>query len=189
MSEYTDYMALLTDAQTLDELRGALEEVVPWAVVDLPPGFPADVGSAAAEYAALEKPVWVTMAAPTGVGDLMSLGTAFNLLVEEDFKSWGMHLLCGGSAWNYAIRTEATFGDSILNREPPLTDPADDTAAVAAMAVCLGVEWEALTATLVPDGGQAFSALLGVPYRQMLDQSLVERPQLRSVVFSWEIED
>jgi hypothetical protein len=188
MSEYTDYMALLIEAETVAELRGALEEVVPWAIVTLPVAHPMDKALAEAEWAALPKPAWVTLAMPSGVGDLMSLGTAFELVVEEDFQSWGLIILCGGDAWNYAMRTDQVFGDSILEREPALTDPKADPVGVAALAKCLEVEPAALTATLIPDGGQAFSAELGIPYLQMVDQNLVVPAPVR-VQFTWEIEN
>jgi len=183
MSEYTDYMALLTDAATLQDLRGALEQVVPWARVNLP--FINETGERPPEgqWGAVAKPVWVTLEVPSPVADLATLGTVFHLMVEQDFQSWGVELLCGGDAWNYATLAPGAAADGLLQQEPPLADPMADAEGVAAMAACLAVDEDALRATLVPDGGQSFSAVLGVQYYLMQDQTLTEPPAEGPVQF------
>jgi hypothetical protein len=189
MSEYTDYMALLTDVQTLQDLRGALEQEVRWAIVEPPVGTTMQPSAAEAAWQALPKPAWVVLtSSAAGPDDLVVLGTVFQLVVEEDFASWGLIMRCGGDAWNYAMRTDVTFGDSILDREPPLQDPSSATDRVTALADCLDVDPAALAATLVPDGGQAFSSLLGVEYFQMLDANLIS-PGKGGVMFPWDVKD
>ena len=183
MSDYTDYMALLTEATTLQDLRGELEQLVPWARVDL--NFINETGEMPpeAQWAALPKPQWVTVQTPALVGDLMSLGTAFHLMVEKDFQSWGVELLCGGDAWSYALLAPGAASDGLLTRVPPLLDPMTDTDRVTAMAGCLKVDETALRATLIPDGGQSFSAVLGVQYYLFQDQKTAEPPTTGTVQF------
>ena len=184
MSEYTDYMALLTDAASLQALRGQLEEVVPWAHVEL--NFINETGEVPpeAQWAALPKPAWVTMSTPATADALAPLGTVLHLMAEEDFQSWGMEVLCGGEAWAYAMRAGPVAAEGgLLNGYPVLADPLADPSGVADLAACLAVDAAALTATLVPDGGQSFSAALGIQYYVMQDQTLADPPATGRVQF------
>ena len=40
------------------------------------------------------------------------------------------------------------------------------------MATCFGVDEETLAATFISDGGEAFAALLGIGWQQMMDLTL-----------------
>lgn len=189
MAEYTDYISLLTDAATLQDLRGALEQVVPWARVDLP--FINETGEVPpeAQWAALPKPVWVIISTPGEVADLAPLGTAFHLMVEQDYQSWGIDLSCGGQAWSYAMATGPILDGSLLAATPPRSDPAGDEERMSAMAACLKVDPAALETVMVPDGGQGFAALLGMQYNLMQDRGLIEKPEPDPIRFRTMYED
>lgn len=181
MSEFTDYMQLLTDAESLAALRGQLVQSVGSATVPL---YDFPYGATDAEYlaevvwATLPKPRWVMLGTDGTIEDLGKAGPAFHLLVEEDFISWGLALVCGAQSWNYAfldspdIYREATqqYADT------QLWDLAKHGHTLAPMAACLGTTAAALEPTFIADGGQAFSALIGAYYEQMEDLSYPDLP-------------
>ncbi|RUS60205.1 hypothetical protein EGN72_10450 [Pseudorhodobacter sp. E13] len=176
MSEFTDYMQVLTDAASLAALRGQLVQSVGAATVpllDLPYDVIDSESAAEAAWAALPKPRWVMLGTDAGVTDLANIGPAFHLLVEEDFISWSVVLICGTNRWNYAFLRQpdmyreatAQYGDTLL------WDGALHKTELAQMAACLGTTATALEPTFIADGGQAFSALIGAHYEQMEDLS------------------
>ncbi len=109
MSEFTDYMQVLTQAETLAAFEVALVASVGSAVVplhELP--FEATETRAAAEEAwvKLDRPHWVMIGTGAPLEDLAKLGTALHLLVEEDFRSWAFVLQSGDAQWSDAILAE-----------------------------------------------------------------------------------
>lgn len=175
MSEFTDYMGLLTTAETLGVLERQLVEAVGSAVVPLfeLPDLPETRDEADTMWATLPKPQWVILGTDGEIEQLGKAGAAFHLMVEEDFASWSMVLVCGGARWNFGflesenVYREATvqYSDTVLW---DATAHADQT---AQMAACLNVAPAALETTFTADGGQAFSSLIGASYQQMEDLS------------------
>ncbi len=174
MSEFTDYMQVLTQAETLAAFEVALVASVGSAVVplhELP--FEATETRAAAEeaWAKLARPHWVMVGIEAPLEDLAKLGTAPHLLVEEDFRSWAFVLQSGDAQWSYAILAEPDqYREATVMY--PVTAVWDGTADIIPVASGLDVSAEALVATMIPDGGQAFSSLIGAHYEQMEDLSL-----------------
>jgi hypothetical protein len=179
MSQFTDYMQFRTEAKTLGKLRDQLVETVSTGEVplyELPSGSLDSFEAADAAWRALSKPVWVMVLTNGSIDDLAKAGPAFHLLVEEDFYSWAIALRCEGQSWNLAVLhrpdmyREATtqYGGTVI------WNPATMRNDALAMAKCLSVNVDDLTAAFVADGGQAFSALIGAHYEQMEDQSLSE---------------
>lgn len=173
MSEFTDFHAVLTQAESITALRGALETSVSGAVVpldELP--FEAHDSATALEaaWAAHPKPAWIKLGIPFGedIAKLAKVGPAVQIRVEEDFSAWALGGHCGGHGVSVAVLDtpdryrEAT--DMV-----PLYDPAADFSGFAA---CLGVAESALKATFIVDGGQSFSRMLGIKYEQMLDMQI-----------------
>lgn len=175
MSEFTDYMVFLTAAETLGVLERELVGSVGSAVVPLfeLPEPPETRDAAEAMWSALPKPMWVILGTDGEIEQLGRVGTAFHLLVEEDFQSWSIVLVCGGARWNFGflesdqVYREATaqYADTVL------WDPAAHSDEIAKMAACLNLAPEALETTFIADGGQSFSALVGASYQQMEDLS------------------
>ncbi|MEM9584575.1 MAG: hypothetical protein AAGA08_15810 [Pseudomonadota bacterium] len=171
MSEFTDFHAILTEAESLSALRGALEQVVEGAYVpldELDEDALLDVSTMEAAWVDHSKPLWIKLGVRGTVEQLAKIGPALHLNVEEDFTSWSLDARCGDVSLSFAILRapdiyrEATAGIPVY----------DQSLNTKALANCLGVEDSALRATLAPNGGEPFCELLGISYEQMLDMEL-----------------
>lgn len=176
MSEFTDYMQVLTRAETLVALQAQLVETVgsgKLPLYELPVESLASAELAEAAWQALPKPAWIMVLTDGSIDDLAKAGPSFHLMVEEDFQSWAIALRCNGQAWDLAmLREDDVYREVTLTYDPAIWDPVAMRDEAAKMAACLSVNAQDLTAALVSDGGQAFSALIGARYEQMEDQSL-----------------
>ena len=93
MSEFTDYMALHTAAESLGALEAAIVQSVGAAEVPLellPLGEGAGQTAATAAWGAVEKPLWVLLGSDALVEDLARAGRAFHLMVEDDLSTWAL---------------------------------------------------------------------------------------------------
>lgn len=176
MSEFTDFHALLTEAETLGALRGALVRAVGGAYVplnEIDVDFDGGIEATEAVWAKTRKPIWLKLGIAGTIDDLAKLGPAARIRVEEDFSSWGLDLRCGDVSFSGAFLTapdryrEATDGMPIFN-------PAAQADTLAAAATCVGLTPDALSATFIADGGQSFAQAVGIIYEQMLDMTLEE---------------
>lgn len=192
MSEFTDFYALLTEAQTLADLRGAIERSVSGAYVPLSEVLDAlgddaldDPDALPAAWAKAPKPMWIKLGLPWSedrdeLDGLATLGPALRLRGEEDFSSWGVDMRCGGHRHQGAVLLGADIYREATDGMPVFSE-ALDTAPIAA---CLGVENSALRATMIPDGGESFATVLGFAYEQMLDMTL-EDPEVGEYTFGY----
>jgi hypothetical protein len=176
MSEFTDYMQILTRAETLADLRAQLVETVGSGnlpLYELPVDSLDSTERAETAWHALPKPVWVMVLTGGSLDDLAKTGPAFHLMVEEDLESWAIALRCAGQSWNFAVlQGPDAYREATLRYDAAIWDAVAVRDDAAAMAACLSVAPQDLTATFIPDGGQAFSALIGASYEQMEDQGL-----------------
>lgn len=195
MSEFTDYHQFLTEAQSLDALRGQLEQSVGAAEVPLYElgGAAFERAEAEATWAALPKPAWVMLGlADTGgeaLDRLATQGPALRLVVEEDFSSWAVRARCGAQIWTYAfLRAPDVYREVTgLWGDGKIWSPETDAEGTAALATCLRVDPTALAATFIADGGQSFSALIGAHYEQMEDLSDPDLPT-GTILFPFDLE-
>jgi len=179
MSEFTDYIQFLSDAQTYDLLQSQLVRTA--GAASVPPfafgGWAGSVSDLATEWAALDKPAWVMIGLEepsTALPKLGAVGTAFHLLVEEDFVSWTLALQCGSTliSKTFLKHPEGQYREAtVYYGEDNLWPTSGDPTSLARIAACLGVSTTALSKTFVADGGQSFSALVGAHYEQMADIS------------------
>jgi hypothetical protein len=176
MSEFTDYMQILTRAETLAHLRAQLVETVgsgKLPLYELPVDSLDSTELAETAWHALPKPVWVMVLTGGSLDDLAKAGPAFHLMVEEDFQSWAIALRCNGQSWNFAmLQGPDAYREATLRYDAAIWDAVAMRDEATKMAACLSVDAQHLTATFIPDGGQAFSALIGASYGQMEDQGL-----------------
>ena len=175
MSEFTDFHAVLTQAESLSALRGQLETSVAGAIVpldELPYDALETTDAMEAAWAAVPKPIWIKLGIPweEDVANLAKVGPAVRIKVEEDFSAWALCGQCGGHAVSIAM-LDTTERYREATDMVPLYDADAD---LSGFSGCLGVAQDALKATLIVDGGQAFSALVGIKYEQMLDMQLEE---------------
>lgn len=176
MSEFTDFHALQTDAATLGALRGMLVEHVGGADVpldELGVDFTEGLHVVEDAWTKAPKPLWIKLGITGTVDDLAKLGPAVHIRVEEDFSSWALDARCGGASFTGAVLLEQEMYREATDGVP-LYDPAASGDALAGVATCLGLDAGQLHATLQPDGGEAFSAAVGIEYEQMLDTTLDE---------------
>ncbi|WP_179378243.1 hypothetical protein [Jannaschia marina] len=172
MSEFTDYMLYRTAAPTLDGLARDVLGHVGAASVPL-----YELGDAAlkpdpardAAWSALPKPSWIIVGTPR-----FSLGEGMrddwiHLLVEEDFRSWGFAMVLAGTDHVINVMAEGRpYREATLQYGDGAVWPdAETKASLGPLAAAIGVSEADLSATFVPDGGQAFSDLIGAHYEQM----------------------
>lgn len=172
MSEFTDYMQLRTHAPSLAELEKQLLQSVGMAEVplfELPASGLDSKSAAEAAWAALPKPMWVMLGVSVDIAELAKIGLAFNLLVEEDFSTWMIALQAGDALHMFSV-----IADGSPYREATLQygdvaqwTPDEPVGNLKTVADLLNVSPDALAKTLIPDGGQEFSKLLGAAYEQM----------------------
>ena len=173
MSEFTDFHAVLTEAESISALRGQLEQSVKGAIVPLDelPGDALDTAAGIeAAWAKTPKPIWIKLGLTfdDGLADLGKVGPALRIQVEEDFSAWALKGHCGDHAISIAMLDTPDRYREATDMVPLYDADAD----LSGFAGCLGVAQEALKATLIVDGGESFATLLGIKYEQMLDMTL-----------------
>jgi len=176
MSEFTDYMALHTAAESLGALEAAIVQSVGAAEVPLellPLGEGAGQTAATAAWGAVEKPLWVLLGSDALVEDLARAGRAFHLMVEDDLSTWALavHFADFTTVLAFPRDPEAARVATVQYLETQVYDTQANDVEMAQIAEYFGVDPDALSETFVPDGGQAFSALIGAPYEQMVNLS------------------
>jgi hypothetical protein len=192
MSEFTDFYALLSEAETLAQLRGGLEQSVTGAHVpfgelldDMSDDDAFEPEALISAWAKAPKPMWIKLGLPwhsdrEELADLAKLGPAFRLRGEEDFSSWGVMIHCGGHVFAGAVLLE-TDTYRAATEQMPLFTPDMETALITD---CLGLDDAAFRAAMVPDGGDGLSALLGIKYEQMLDLT-IDDPEVGEYTFGY----
>lgn len=176
MSEFTDYMLLQTEAESLGALQGQIERSVGAAELPLMILGAAASNKAEAEaaWAALEKPVWVMVGTEADITRLSRAGPALHLTVEEDFQSWAVATYVQRHSLVLAILRQPDMyrQATVQYGATQVYDATTNATDLALLAEHFNVNRRALVKTFVPDGGQAFSALLGAPYQQMADYTI-----------------
>jgi hypothetical protein len=214
VSEYVDHFALLTEAESLSDLRGQVASVLDEAVVVAFPIDPEtgtsvvakDNHSAAEQHwAAGAAPRWVVVAAPdlksygpmAHLNALAKLGPAVHMFTPEDGPApehpvrWRMHSIVDGASWSVMV-ADVPWGDRWHNPSDAVLMAAGTTGIGSgrdALAKAIGVAPDAIQDTLTLDGGQAFKALAGIDDIYLFDQYLFGPTLMEGVQYMYEIGD
>lgn len=190
MADFIDYMQFLTTAENLGALESQIVRSVGSASValdQLPAAARESRSDAESAWSSLDKPTWVQLASQGGIGSLARAGKAYHIQVEHDRQTWA--LAVNLEAQNVVLAFLAQPGAprlaTVQYADTQVYDPLGNDVELAQIAEYFGVGRKALEDTFVPDGGQAFSALIGAPYEQMEDLTR-SAPERGQVVFPFE---